>query len=85
MLLLNKDSLYQFKDMESCDEYCKHGYFDEKEHEKAFRKYCQLQIYLFPFDSKSVQKIRPGSNLQKKLVKECIFIIHHKESIKSMV
>eukprot|EP00483_Globobulimina_turgida_P009796 UN09815 len=65
--------------MDYCDEYCKHGYFDEKEHEKSFRKYVQEVIVLQPFDPKSVQKIRPGSNLQQKLGKECIFIIHSKD------
>lgn len=77
--LLDKDCLLQFRDMDHCDEYCKHGYFDDKEHNKAFNRYVQQKINLSPFDPKNVQKIRPGSNLQKKLIKECIFIIHSKD------
>ena len=77
--LLDKDCLLQFRDMDHCDEYCKHGYFDDKEHNKVFSRYVQQKISLSPFDPKNVQKIRPGSNLQKKLIKECIFIIHSKD------
>ena len=77
--LLDDKGLYQFKDMEQCDEFCKHGYFEDKEYKKAFKRYVEEHIFLQPFDSKNVQKIRPGSNLQKKLIKECIFIIHSKE------
>ena len=77
--LLDKDCLLQFRDMDHCDEYCKHGYFDDKEHNKAFSRYVQQKINLSPFDPKNVLKIRPGSNLQKKLIKECIFVILSKE------
>ena len=76
---MDKDCLLQFRDMDHCDEYCKNGYFDDKEHNKAFNRYVQQKISLSPFDPKNVQKIRPGSNLQKKLIKECIFIIHSKD------
>lgn len=71
-------SLYQFKDMEQCDEFCKHAYGEDKEYKKAFKRYVEDHFVLQPFDSKNIQKIRPGSNLQKKLIKECIFIIHNK-------
>ena len=68
--------MLQFRDMDHADEYGKHGYFDEKEHSKAVSRYVQNRVD-FPdnFDPKRVQKIRPGSNLQKRLKKECIFII----------
>eukprot|EP01084_Bolivina_argentea_P038247 70722_1 len=77
--LLDQHSLYQFRDMDYSDDYCKSGYFDPKEHDKAFKKYVMEQISLKPFDPKNVQKIRPGSKLQTKLVKECLFIIHSKD------
>lgn len=77
--LLDKKCLLKFRDMDNCDEYCKHGYFDEKEHKKVFNRFVLNRISLQPFDPKNVQKIRPGSNLQKKLIKDCIFIIHSKE------
>jgi len=77
--LLDKTALLQFADMDACDEYAKCGYFDEKEHNKAFSKYVIQRISLQPFDPKHVQKIRPGSSLQKKLIKECLFVIHSHE------
>mmetsp|Transcript_33927 Transcript_33927/g.55344 ORF Transcript_33927/g.55344 Transcript_33927/m.55344 type:complete len:564 (-) Transcript_33927:162-1853(-) len=77
--LLDKNALLQFRDMEHCDEYSKHGYCDEKDHKKAVSRYVTDQISLHPFDPKHVQKVRPGSNLQVKLIKECIFVLHSRE------
>jgi len=75
--LLTSNALMEFRDMDACDEYGRHGWWDAKEHERASRKLVLDRIALeSPLDAKSVQKIRPGSKLQKKLVKECIFIVH---------
>eukprot|EP01084_Bolivina_argentea_P264710 448509_1 len=77
--VLDNNGLIQFRDENMCDEYCKNAFFDEETHQKAYKRYVEQKIVLAPFDPKCVQKIRPGSNLQKKLIKECIFIIHSKE------
>jgi len=75
--LLTRDELMEFGDMEACDELGRHGWWDAKEYAKVSRKLVTDKIaWEAPLDAKSVQKIRPGSKLQKKLVKECIFIVH---------
>ena len=75
--LLTRSELLEFGGMDSCDEYARHGWLDAKEHAKAANKLVLDRIPLSSdFTAKSVQKIRPGSKLQKKLIKECIFIVH---------
>lgn len=67
--------IFQFESEDEFDDYQSVAYFTQKEYHEHHKRFIHWQLSLYPFDSKTVQKIRPGSGISRRLDREFIFII----------